>query len=107
MKYRLHYSAFEYGIKLLRQEKGGNKYAILSPRVIRVLEGAQPRSQGGPVEGSPAHAAYLFSQGFGTLLGNAGIVDFAAGAGDAAQNGEAMPDDGHGGDFADHGADGP
>jgi hypothetical protein len=103
VRHMMHYSAFEIGLSLKRQERNGTKWATLEPRLIGVLEGARSRVQGGPIPGSPAARAMAFSQGFEKLLGDQAIMDLVTGQARAEEN----PDDGLGGDFADHGTDGP
>jgi hypothetical protein len=97
MKYMMHYSAFVFALALTRQEKGGQKFATLTPRLVGVLEGALSRAKGWAEPDSPAARALAFSKGFENLLGEQGIVDMAAGqAYDEAS-------DGLGGEFEEHG----
>lgn len=102
MRYQAHYSSFVLGLSLTKQEKNGQKFATLTPRLIGVLEGAQSRAKGWAVPGSPAARALEFSKGFEKLLSDQAVLDLATG-----QAREGDGDDGLGGDFADHGADGP
>lgn len=102
VRHMMHYSSFELGLSLVRQERNGTKWATLKPRLIGVLEGARSRVQGGPIPGSPAARAMAFSQGFEKLLGEQAIMDLVTGQARAEEG-----DDGLGGDFEEHGADGP
>lgn len=99
MRHMRHYSSFVFGLSLTKQEKNGNKYSVLKPRLVGMLEGAVPRSQGYALPDTPAARALAFSRGFEELLGGTqGIVDMAAGQ---ARADEQMPEDGLGGDFVD------
>lgn len=100
----VHYSSFQLRYELETVSKDGNNYAVVKPSVLSILEGARPTSQGGPVEGSPAHAAYLYHQQFAKLLDTTALVTAAAATDRApvADDDDVMPS-GLGGDFADHG----
>lgn len=98
MKYMRHYSSFVFGLSLVKQDNGKNKWATLKPRLVGMLEGAVPRAQGYALPDTPAARALEFSRGFEALLGTQGIVDMAAGQ---ARSDEQMPEDGLGGDFVD------
>lgn len=102
MRYQAHYSAFELGLSLDKQEKNGKKFATLHPRLVGVLDGALPRSKGWAEPGSPAARALEFSKGFEKLLSDQALIDLATGE----VRDEAF-DDGLGGDFDTHGEDGP
>jgi hypothetical protein len=104
MRYQAHYSAFELGISLDKQEKNGTKFATLHPQLKGVLEGALPRSKGWAAPGSPAARALEFSRGFEKLLAVADVIDLATGQ---ARGEAAAEDDGLGGEFDNAGQDGP
>ena len=99
----VHYSAFQIRYELEKVSAGGNNYAVVKPSLLGVLEGARPRSQGGPEEGTPAWAAYQYHLQFAKLLDTTALVAAAAAAQQQAPEADTdeMPE-GLGGEFADH-----
>lgn len=100
-----HYSAFVYKWTLEKTSKNGNTFSKVNVEVVGMLEGARPTRAGGVVEheeGSPAAAAYQYSQEFAELLAAESIAEGEIAESQPGQSGGSIPD--HlGGDFADHG----
>jgi len=101
----IHYSAFQIRYALEKVSANGNNYAVVKPTLLGVLDGARPRSQGGPEEGSPAWAAYQYHLQFAKLLDASTLVAAAAAAQQQTPDADTdeMPE-GLGGEFADHDA---
>lgn len=105
---RAHYSGFLLSLGLeAKTNATGQKYAMVKPKLVGKLDGVRPTTRGGPVEGSAAHMAYQYSQGFAKLLSPETVVAAAAAQSstddDAGGLDDLPPDGRFGGDFADHG----
>lgn len=96
-----HYSAFVYKWTLEKTSKNGNTFSKVNVEVVGMLEGARPTLPGGIVaheEGSPAAAAYQYSQEFGELLAAESIAEGEVVETQPGQSNGSVPD--HlGGDF--------